>query len=414
MTPALPASSPPPNWVESNHPLGWLIDRVLAVEPLRQLLFWQARRLIIRTAEGRGIAWRQRREQLQRSAEPLLALSTNPSVAVPAYYRARFHAYDQGNLCWAAACEAEQATDSMALRVWPEEPALAPQVAQTRLRRAIFSAIEPSLSGPVRRVLDLGCSVGVGTFALREWLLERQADGACAAPPGGNAAAGWGAACTAADDSPALAGAPPVPEAPTAPLLVEGLDLSAEMLAVARVREAEALAAARVAAQPAPGAGRTPGSAWPEAPAPGEPSAPQASTSTSISIPTFPPITWHHGAAEATGLPSAAYDLITLQFVCHELPQSATRAVLAEAARLLRPGGVIALVDQDPDSAVIRRLPAPIATLLKSTEPYLEDYFRLDLPAALQQAGFHGVRSTAADPRHRVLVARRQHSHAAP
>ena len=100
--------------------------------------------------------------------------------------------------------------------------------------------------------------------------------------------------------------------------------------------------------------------------------------------------------------------------MCHELPQSATRAVLAEAARLLRPGGVIALVDQDPDSAVIRRLPAPIATLLKSTEPYLEDYFRLDLPAALQQAGFHGVRSTAADPRHRVLVARRQHSHAAP
>jgi hypothetical protein len=81
--------------------------------------------------------------------------------------------------------------------------------------------------------------------------------------------------------------------------------------------------------------------------------------------------------------------------------------VLAEAARLLRPGGVIALVDQDPDSAVIRRLPAPVATLLKSTEPYLEDYFRLDLPEALRQAGFHGVRRAAADPRHRVLVASR-------
>ena len=114
MTPALPASSPPPNWVEANHPLGWLINRVLAVEPLRQLLFWQARRLIIRTAEGRGIAWRQRRELLQRAAEPLLVSTTNPAVAVPPYYRARFHAYDAGNLCWAAACEAEQATASMA------------------------------------------------------------------------------------------------------------------------------------------------------------------------------------------------------------------------------------------------------------------------------------------------------------
>ena len=91
--------------------------------------------------------------------------------------------------------------------------------------------------------------------------------------------------------------------------------------------------------------------------------------------------------------------------MCHELPSAATHAVLAEAARLLRPGGVIALVDQDPESAVIRRLPAPIATLLKSTEPYLEDYFRLDLPQALAQAGFTAIRREACDPRHRVLVA---------
>ena len=385
MTPALPASSPPPNWVEANHPLGWLINRVLAVEPLRQLLFWQARRLIIRTAEGRGIAWRQRRDLLQAAAEPLLAISTSPSLAVPSYYRARFHAYDQGNLCWAAACEAEQATDSMALRVWPEEPELAPDVAQSRLRRAIFSAIEPSLSGQVRRVLDLGCSVGVGTFALRDWLLERQAAAACAAAAG----------------SPAVAGIEPSPAAPPAPLLVEGLDLSAEMLAVARVREAEALAALTGAAIPAAPTDLAPGSAGPDAPVPGPTKTVAASRAA------LPAITWHHGAAEATGLPAAAYDLITLQFVCHELPQSATRAVLAEAARLLRPGGVIALVDQDPDSAVIRRLPAPIATLLKSTEPYLEDYFRLDLPAALQEAGFRNVQRSAADPRHRVLVATR-------
>ena len=68
---------------------------------------------------------------------------------------------------------------------------------------------------------------------------------------------------------------------------------------------------------------------------------------------------------------------------------------------------LFALVDQDPDSDVIRRLPAPIATLLKSTEPYLEDYFRLDLPAALELAGFRDGRAHPCDPRHRVLVARR-------
>ncbi|MEB3157100.1 MAG: SAM-dependent methyltransferase, partial [Cyanobacteriota bacterium] len=107
--------------MRSRHPLGWLIDRLLAVEPLRQVLFWQARRLIIGTAERRGIAWRERREALRVRAEPLLEASTNPASEPPAYYRARFHAYNDGNLCWQAACEAEQATDAMALRVWPKE-----------------------------------------------------------------------------------------------------------------------------------------------------------------------------------------------------------------------------------------------------------------------------------------------------
>ncbi|HYP03334.1 MAG TPA: SAM-dependent methyltransferase, partial [Cyanobium sp.] len=74
MVQSLPvASAPPPNWVASGHPLGWVIDRLLAVKPVRQLLFHQARRLIIRTAEGRGIAWRARREHLLAQAEPLLA-----------------------------------------------------------------------------------------------------------------------------------------------------------------------------------------------------------------------------------------------------------------------------------------------------------------------------------------------------
>jgi hypothetical protein len=75
---------------------------------------------------------------------------------------------------------------------------------------------------------------------------------------------------------------------------------------------------------------------------------------------------------------------------------------------------VIALVDQDPQSAVIRRLPAPIGTLLKSTEPYLEEYFRLDLAVALVEAGFEDVRRDACDPRHRVMVARCCRSAATP
>ena len=77
---------------------------------------------------------------------------------------------------------------------------------------------------------------------------------------------------------------------------------------------------------------------------------------------------------------------------------------MEEAARLLKPGGVLMMVDQDPASSVLQRLPAAVATLLKSTEPYIEDYFGLDMSATLLQAGFRDLRITACDPRHRVIA----------
>ncbi|WP_263971073.1 class I SAM-dependent methyltransferase [Leptolyngbya sp. NIES-2104] len=43
--------------------------------------------------------------------------------------------------------------------------------------------------------------------------------------------------------------------------------------------------------------------------------------------------------AEATELPDGSFDLVTLQFVVHELPRTATIAIFQEAFRLLRPGG---------------------------------------------------------------------------
>jgi hypothetical protein len=63
--------------VASPHSLGRLIDWLLAVKSLR-------RQLIIRTAVRRGIAWRARREELLRQAEPLLASSTDATSVMPA------------------------------------------------------------------------------------------------------------------------------------------------------------------------------------------------------------------------------------------------------------------------------------------------------------------------------------------
>lgn len=313
-------ATPTPRWADSSRGLGRLIERLIGIGLLRRPLFFQARQLIIRTAERNGIPWRKRRSELRMAAEPLVLSSATPGLSPPDYYKVRFHAYEQGNLCWQAAAEAEQATDAMALRVWPEAE-LSPIEAQSRLRDAIHTALEPLLQGPLRRVLDLGCSVGVSTLALARWLNRRA-------------------------DQNGL----PRPE-------VVGLDLSPDMLAVARVRDE-----GRIISE------------------------------------------WRHAAAENTGLEAGSLDLISLQFVCHELPQQATHAVLAEAARLLRPGGALVMVDQDPASSVLQRLPAAVATLLKSTEPYIEDYFRLDMPAALERAGFQDLQVSACDPRHRVIA----------
>ena len=57
-------------------------------------------------------------------------------------------------------------------------------------------------------------------------------------------------------------------------------------------------------------------------------------------------------------------------------------------------------------SDVHRKMPLPLATLMKATEPYLDEYFSLDLKAAMEDAGFRDVEYLPVNRRHRVTVAR--------
>ncbi|MDZ7958847.1 MAG: class I SAM-dependent methyltransferase [Aulosira sp. DedQUE10] len=116
---------------------------------------------------------------------------------------------------------------------------------------------------------------------------------------------------------------------------------------------------------------------------------------------------WIHAQAENTGLPDNSFDIVTLQFVTHELPDYASQAIFAEALRLLRPGGAIALVDNNPKSSVIQNLPPVLFTLMKSTEPWSDDYYTFDIEAALQSVGFAQAITVASDPRHRTIVAKK-------
>ncbi|PMB06181.1 SAM-dependent methyltransferase [Fischerella thermalis CCMEE 5196] len=116
---------------------------------------------------------------------------------------------------------------------------------------------------------------------------------------------------------------------------------------------------------------------------------------------------WLDAKGEDTKLQSNSFDLVTLQFVTHELPHYASKAIFTEALRLLRPGGCIALVDNNPKSPVIQNLPPVLFTLMKSTEPWSDDYYSFDMKAALEEVGFSKPVTVDSDPRHRTIISRK-------
>jgi ubiquinone/menaquinone biosynthesis C-methylase UbiE len=117
-------------------------------------------------------------------------------------------------------------------------------------------------------------------------------------------------------------------------------------------------------------------------------------------------VQWIHTIAEQTGLPDHSFDCVSCFLIFHELPQEATRQILREIRRVLRPNGYFAMMDMNPYSDIYAKMPPYILTLLKSTEPYLDQYFSLDLAAELVAAGFEAPTITANTPRHRTVIAK--------
>jgi ubiquinone/menaquinone biosynthesis C-methylase UbiE len=114
---------------------------------------------------------------------------------------------------------------------------------------------------------------------------------------------------------------------------------------------------------------------------------------------------WHHALPEATGQDDGSFDLVSAFLLLHEMPQDTTRRILREARRLVRPGGCLAVMDMNPACEAYQTMPAALMTLLKSTEPFMDQYFALDLESELRQAGFDRVSSGPCSPRHRAVLA---------
>lgn len=116
------------------------------------------------------------------------------------------------------------------------------------------------------------------------------------------------------------------------------------------------------------------------------------------------PITFSQRNAELTGYPDQWFDLVTATMFIHEIPMPSVRRVIAEAHRVLRPGGVLALLDFARTGDPFRDF-MMIGHGARNNEPYLPHLFRTDVVGLCRQAGFRNAELLPFDERGAGLLA---------
>lgn len=115
-------------------------------------------------------------------------------------------------------------------------------------------------------------------------------------------------------------------------------------------------------------------------------------------LPQSAPVTLLHGDSSALDLPSAEYDRALLFFLLHEQPEATRRATLAEALRVVKPGGRLVIVDYHRPHP-LNPLLVLMGAVLRLLEPFARDlwsheiteWFPADVSiAAIEKRTFFG------------------------
>ena len=105
-------------------------------------------------------------------------------------------------------------------------------------------------------------------------------------------------------------------------------------------------------------------------------------------LPAEAPVELHHADSRALGFADASYDRVLIFFLLHEQPEEVRRATLAEALRVLRPGGRLVVVDYHRPHYMHPLRPL-LGAVLRRLEPYALDLWRDEvstwLPAGAAQ-----------------------------
>jgi ubiquinone/menaquinone biosynthesis C-methylase UbiE len=100
------------------------------------------------------------------------------------------------------------------------------------------------------------------------------------------------------------------------------------------------------------------------------------------------PVRFAQRLAEETGFPNEHFDVVFAYILFHEVPESVAPRIVAEAHRVLRPGGVFVVVDvRNQDSS--KATPAQLAIWDYETrdngEPYMSEYIYSDFNGLLRR-----------------------------
>ncbi len=122
--------------------------------------------MMIERAEAIGVPWRENVKQLSiaRTWDREIATVQNPDLQYPDYYTTSFHAYESGNLSWKAAWEVESASRAVHAKIWSDGDVSG----DSMLRQSYHQVLQARQEIAPKTILDLGCGVGLSTFALQE------------------------------------------------------------------------------------------------------------------------------------------------------------------------------------------------------------------------------------------------------
>lgn len=231
--------------------------------------------------------------------------SESKPVKYPDYYLKPFHCYDEGNLCWEAALEAEVANEAVLSGSGFDSEAIRGAFVNETVAYLKRRSLRPEMD----RIVDVGCSTGISSdYAARLDLCAN----------------------------------------------VTGVDLSPHFLSVATNRRDSH--------------------------------------------------EYVHANAEETPFDDNTFDAATVSFLLHELPAVASERVIMETARVLRRGGLVAILDM---GARIRASGPMNQFIFDKTEPHLDEYmaFTSQLKDVMHYAGFVGFESVAITDKYTAFFA---------